>query len=85
MIDKKISLGTIITICTVLGTFVFSVGATSNKIESLENSIDENRKKIMTNKDKVQSQEVGQGRIETKIDAVMNRFDKLENLILENR
>ena len=85
MIDKKISLGTIITICTVLGTFVFCVGATSNKIESLENSIDENRKKIMTNKDKVQSQEVGQGRIETKIDAVMNRFDKLENLILENR
>ena len=85
MIDKKISLGTIMTICTVLCTFMFSVGATSNKIESLENSIDDNRKKIMTNKDKVQSQEVGQGRIETKIDAVMNRFDKLENLILENR
>ena len=85
MINKQISLGTLITILTIIGTFIYTQGITSNKIESLENSIDENRKKIMTNKDKVQSQEVGQGRIETKIDAVMNRFDKLENLILENR
>ena len=83
MIDKKISLGTLITILTVLGTFIYTQGIVSNKIESSKISIEENSKKIKTNREKTQNLEVGQERIETKIDGVMNRFDRLETLIME--
>ena len=83
MIDKKISLGTLITILTVLGTFIYTQGIVSNKIESSETSIEENSKKIKTNSTKTQNLEVGQERIETKIDGVMGRFDRLETLIME--
>ena len=83
MIDKKISIGTLITILTVLGTFIYTQGIVSNKIESSEVSIEENSKKIKTNRTKTQNLEVGQERIETKIDGVMDRFDRLETLIME--
>ena len=83
MIDKKISLGTLITILTVLGTFIYTQGIVSNKIESSETSIEENSKQIKTNRTKTQNLEVGQERIETKIDGVMDRFDRLETLIME--
>ena len=83
MIDKKISLGTVITLVTILGTFIYTQGIVSNKIESSEVFIDENSKKIKTNREKTQNLEVGQERIETKIDGVMDRFDRLETLIME--
>ena len=83
MIDKKISLGTVITLVTILGTFIYTQGIVSNKIESSETSIQENSKKIQTNREKTQNLEVGQERIETKIDGVMERFDRLETLIME--
>ena len=83
MIDKKISLGTLITILTVLGTFIYTQGIVSHKIESSETSIEENSKQIKTNRTKTQNLEVGQERIETKIDGVMDRFDRLETLIME--
>ena len=83
MIDKKISLGTVITLVTILGTFIYTQGIVSNKIESSETSIQENSKKIQTNREKTQNLEVGQERIETKIDGVMETFDRLETLIME--
>ena len=83
MIDKKISIGTLITILTVLGTFIYTQGIVSNKIESSEIATEENSKKIKANREKTQSLEVGQERIETKIDGVMDRFDRLETLIME--
>ena len=83
MINKQISLGTLITILTIIGTFIYTQGITSNKIESSEITIQENSKKIKANREKTQSLEVGQERIETKIDGVMSRFDRLETLIME--
>ena len=83
MINKQISLGTLITILTIKGTFIYTQGITSNKIESSEITIQENSKKIKANREKTQSLEVGQERIETKIDGVMDRFDRLETLIME--
>ncbi len=83
MINKQISLGTLITILTIIGTFIYTQGITSNKIESSEITIQENSKKIKANREKTQSLEVGQERIETKIDGVMDRFDRLETLIME--
>jgi len=83
MINKQISLGTLITIVTIIGTFIYTQGIVSNKIESSEITIQENTKSIKTNRTKTQNLEVGQERIETKIDGVMNRFDRLETLIME--
>ena len=53
MIDKKISLGTLITIATIGGTIIFTQGATSHKMESmeadaLETKIDEGFKRLET-------------------------------------
>ena len=81
MINKQISLGTVITIVTILGTFIFTLGATSNKIESLEIDIDDNSTKILSTQERQQKLEVDLGKVETKIDEWGKR---LETLIIEN-
>ena len=78
MIDKKISLGTVITICTILGTFIYTQGIMSNKIESFENNTKENKIKINKNQEDIQDLEISVGKIETMME---ERFDKLESLI----
>ena len=83
MIDKKISIGTIFTILTVLITCIYKQGAMVNKIDSIASDNEDKSKSIQTNRNKIQSLEVGQERIETKIDEVMKRFDRLETLIME--
>ena len=60
MIDKKISLGTVITVCTIIGTFIFTQGATASRIEANENKIEDNSNQIKTSRTKTQSLEVGQ-------------------------
>ena len=80
MIDKKISLGTLITICTILGTFIYTQGIMSNKIETFENNTKENKIKINKNQEDIQDLENSVTRIETMMEA---RFDKLESLIME--
>ena len=83
MIDRKISLGTLITVCTVIGTFIYTQGILDTKIDVFETANEEKGKSIQTNRNKIQNLEVGQERIETKIDEVMKRFDRLETLIME--
>ncbi len=77
-------LSPVITIVVLGATFIYSQGGMAQKIETAEKGVEENRKKIMTNRTKSQNLEVGQERIETKIDGVMSRFDRLETLIMEN-
>ena len=81
MIDKTISVGTIITIVTIVTTFFYTQGATHTRIENIEVESNESRKKIMSNKSKVQDIEVKIARIETKID---EGFKNLERLLIEN-
>jgi septal ring factor EnvC (AmiA/AmiB activator) len=81
MIDKKISVGTIITLATILGTFMFTQGATDNRLDVIESDAEDTRKKVMSNKDKTQSLEVKIARIESKID---EGFKNLERLLIEN-
>ena len=54
MIDKKISLGTLITILTVLGTFIYTQGIVSNKIESSTEETKAHSVKINKNREKIQ-------------------------------
>ena len=80
ILDKKISLGTIITLVTILGTFIFTQGATTTKIESIESEGRDRRKKIQSNRDRIQNVQVSVARLESKID---EGFKHLEKLLIE--
>ena len=70
-------LGPLITILTLGITFVYTQGGISEKIETNKEGVEENRKKIMTNSNKSQTLEVGQERIETKIDMMLKMMEDL--------
>ena len=80
MIDKKISLGTVISICTILGTFIYTQGIMSSKMESFEKDTNSHSIKINKNQEDVQDLEKSVIKIETMME---ERFDKLESLIME--
>jgi len=78
IIDKKISLGTLLTMGTLIGTFVYTQGIFSAKVDSFEKEITVHSVKTNKNSDKIQKLEVSVAKIESKLD---NRFDKLEELL----
>lgn len=80
MIDKKISLGTILTGITVIGTIVFTQGTYSSKIDSIEEKQTHTVKRVKVNEDSVVDLKIGQAKIETKLD---ERFNKIEELIMD--
>ena len=80
MIDKKISLGTLLTICTILGTFIYTQGIMTSKVESFEKDTNTHSIKINKNQEDIQDLEKGVIKIETMME---ERFDKLESLIME--
>ena len=80
MIDKKISLGTLITLGTIIGTFVYTQGIFAQKIESMESDGSSNSQKIMSNNKKIQTLEVSVAKIETKLD---ERFNRIEELLMD--
>ena len=77
MIDKKISLGTLITILTVLGTFIYTQGMMTNKVESFEKDSTSHSVKINKNVEKIQELEVSVAKIESKIDEGFKRMEAL--------
>ena len=80
MIDKKISLGTVITIMTILGTFIYTQGIMTSKVESFEKDTNTHSVKINKNQEDIQDLEKSVIKIETMME---ERFDKLESLIME--
>tara|TARA_R100000781_G_C3975551_1_gene91706 strand:- start:220 stop:468 length:249 start_codon:yes stop_codon:yes gene_type:complete len=80
MIDKKISLGTLMTIGTIIGTFIYSQGIFAAKIDSIESDSENNVKKVMSNSNKIQNLEISVAKIESKLDT---RFDILEELLMD--
>ena len=80
MIDKKISLGTVLTICTILGTFIYTQGIITSKVESFEKDTNSHSIKINKNQEEIQDLEISVGKIETMIE---ERFNRLESLIME--
>ena len=81
MIDKKISLGTVITILTILGTFIYTQGIMTFKVESFEEDTAKHSVRINRNSDDIGDLKVSQAKIEAKID---EGFKRLETIILEN-
>ena len=70
-----------ITVLTVLGTFIYTQGIFANKIESIEDKSSEHSIKMNKNAEKIQELEVSVAKIETKID---EGFKMLETLFMEN-
>tara|TARA_R100000808_G_scaffold10942_1_gene28638 strand:+ start:798 stop:1046 length:249 start_codon:yes stop_codon:yes gene_type:complete len=80
MIDKKISLGTILTGATIIGTFIFTQGSTTTKIDSVEKEQTKVVKRVDNNSSAIVNLKIGQAKIETKLD---DRFNRLEELIMD--
>ena len=80
MIDKKISLGTLLTLGTIVGTFIYTQGVLATKMDSYETENADTDKKIQTNVNKIQDVEINNAKIESKID---EGFKRLESLIME--
>ena len=78
--DKNI-IGTSLTILTILGTFIYTLGITSNKIESFEKDINVNAVRINKADDEINDMKVSVAKLETKIDEWGKR---LETLIVVN-
>ena len=81
MIDKKISLGTLLTIATIGGTIIFTQGSTSHRMDSMEGDASENSHSIKAIVKEVNQNKIDIGKIETMID---EGFKRLETLIIEN-
>ena len=81
MLDKKISIGTVITVLTVLGTFIYTQGIFATKIESFEEDTAAHSVKMNKNAEKIQELEVSVAKIESKID---EGFKMIETLFMEN-
>ncbi len=80
MIDTKISLGTLITIGTIIGTFIYTQGIFAQKMESMESKGLESSVKVLSNSNKIQSLEVSVAKIDTKLD---ERFNRIEELLMD--
>ena len=80
MIDKKISLGSIITGLSIIGTVIFTQGVTSSKQETLEKEQVNTVKRVQKNEGDIVDLKVSVGKIETQLD---DRFDRLEEIILD--
>ena len=70
-------IGPVITIITLGGTMLYTQGGIVERVDNTEKGVEDNRKKIMTNRNKSQTLEVGQERIETKIDMMLKMMENL--------
>ena len=80
MIDKKISLGTLLTIGTVLAGIIYTHGVSTEKIETIKTEQVKVVKRVKVNEDSIVDLKVGQAKIETQLD---DRFDRIEELLFE--
>ena len=80
MIDKKISLGTLLTIGTVLAGIIYTHGVSTEKIETVKTEQVKIVKRVKVNEDSIVDLRIGQKVIETKLD---DRFNRLEEILMD--
>ena len=81
MIDfKKISVGTIITLCTIIGTFVYTQGQFTQKTETVVKEQEKVVVRVKTNEADIVNLKIGVAEIETKLD---DRFNRLEEILMD--
>tara|TARA_R100000742_G_C4274036_1_gene93831 strand:+ start:1218 stop:1466 length:249 start_codon:yes stop_codon:yes gene_type:complete len=80
MIDKKISIGSLLTIGTLLVGAAISYGTNSNQIINIEENHNKTVKRVKINEDSIVDLKIGVAKIETKLD---DRFNRLEELLMD--
>ena len=80
MIDKKISIGTLLTIGTVLAGIIYTHGVSTEKIETVKSDQTKVVKRVKVNEDSIVDLKIGQAKIETKLD---DRFNRLEEILMD--
>ena len=80
MIDKKISLGSILTIATVLIGAAISYGINSNKVENINVEQFRTVKRVESNEKNIVDLKISVAKIETQLD---DRFDRLEEMLMD--
>ena len=81
MIDfKKVSVGTIITIFTIIGTFIYTQGQFTEKAETFEKEQNKVVKRVKVNEGDIVELKIGVAKIETKLD---DRFNRLEEILMD--
>jgi hypothetical protein len=80
MIDKKISIGSIITMITIAVTVVYTHGANVTKMDTIESEQSKTIKRVKVNEDSIVDLKIGVAKIESKLD---DRFDRLEEFIMD--
>tara|TARA_R100000808_G_scaffold22785_1_gene49836 strand:+ start:1879 stop:2127 length:249 start_codon:yes stop_codon:yes gene_type:complete len=80
MIDKKISIGSLLTIGTILVGAAISYGVNSNRMENVEVEQVKAVKRIKANEDSIVDLKIGVAKIETKLD---DRFNRLEEILMD--
>jgi len=80
MIDKKISLGTLLTIGTVLAGIIYTHGVSTEKIETVKTEQAKTVVRVKVNEDSIVDLKIGQAKIETKLD---DRFNRLEEILMD--
>ena len=80
MIDKKISIGTLLTIGTVLSGIIYTHGVSTEKIETVKSEQIKVVKRVKVNEDSIVDLKIGQTKIDTKLD---DRFNRLEEILMD--
>lgn len=80
MIDKKISIGSILTIVTAATTVVYMHAQDSTTLDNLETKQEQTVKRVQKTEEDIVNLKVGVAKIETQLD---NRFDRIEELLFE--
>tara|TARA_B100000475_G_scaffold121881_1_gene88969 strand:- start:42 stop:290 length:249 start_codon:yes stop_codon:yes gene_type:complete len=80
LIDKKISLGSLLTIGTIIVGAAVSFGNNSNQIENISNEQVKTVKRVKSNEESIVNLKVSVGKIETQLD---DRFDRLEEILMD--
>ncbi len=80
MIDKKISIGSLLTIASVLIGAAVSYGINSNKVENINNEQVKVVKRVQSNEENIVNLKISVAKIETQLD---DRFDRLEDILME--
>jgi hypothetical protein len=81
LIDKKISVGTLITVGTILATCIYTQGIMTNKVDEVETEVVEHSIRINKNTEEIGDLKVSVAKIESKID---EGFKRLETLLIDN-
>jgi len=79
LIDKKISLGSILTIASVLIGAAISYGINSNKVENINTEQIKVVKRVQSNEKSIVNLKISVAKIETQLD---DRFDRLEDILM---